>query len=369
MKLYANQSLKIGAQAQILTRGLPGLPGGTPGFVGATGQPASDCIGINCQAPIGGGSVPDWFSVPSGSTPFACTTPCGPTPTFTPTATMVVANGGPGGSGGMGATPAATGQPGQSGYEYLACPSNEYCTAGGGGGGGGGGSGSAGGAGAGGGIVIWCDSPGGLSLEHGASLDARGGGVAVAPQWTPGTTPTAAPTLANGGTVKIFYAGQPPDLSGIQAARTWVGFLSPPTTTATVTVTATATCTTTLTYTLSLTPTVTATVTTTATVTMTPTVPVTGLIDNDHFSFVPNPVAAQSATLSFALLDEADLKFELFDYAMVRVDSETRHLAGGYQQWLIDVRGLPNGVYFARLHARASDGRRSTATTKLAVVR
>jgi hypothetical protein len=143
----------------------------------------------------------------------------------------------------------------------------------------------------------------------------------------------------------------------IQAGRVFLQAI--PRSTATYTQTATATAS----------ATVTCSATATSTATPTATLAQSNLLSSDHFFFVPNPSASDTATAAFWLLDEADVTFDLYDFASAHVRSASGRFDGGIRSFVISVAGLPNGVYFARLRARASGGRSAEAVTKLAIVR
>lgn len=100
------------------------------------------------------------------------------------------------GCGGAGGKAQENGGNGQSG-------STGVSISGAGGGGGGGGNGSNGGNGAGGGILLYCPSMDGIILAGDTNIDARGGGN----------------SLANGGTVKCFYQGIPPNSNYVESGR------------------------------------------------------------------------------------------------------------------------------------------------------
>lgn len=84
----------------------------------------------------------------------------------------------------------------------------------------------------------------------------------------------------------------------------------------------------------------------------------------------PNPVRGPSTTIRYYLSEAAEVKIRIFDMAGQHVRTLTGPgvaLTDNEVTWTLD--NVQSGVYFAKIHATAVSGRRTTRTVKIAVTR
>jgi hypothetical protein len=85
------------------------------------------------------------------------------------------------------------------------------------------------------------------------------------------------------------------------------------------------------------------------------------VFENAGFGLYPNP-ASSIVTVAIPMENESEVSVTLFDLSGKVVAQQHRVLAKGDDQMVVDVKSLPNGVYFVQV----SNGE-NTATRKLVV--